>query len=82
MTLFTREEIFKQLAQGKSLAQAELSKINLESAKLDQAQFPEAYLRGANLSQASCKETDFTKDILRFARLLDANLTGAKLTSA
>ncbi|MGK7948214.1 MAG: pentapeptide repeat-containing protein [Xenococcaceae cyanobacterium] len=48
MTLFDRETVLQKIQLGYSFKQAELSRLNLESANIDEAVFSDAYMRGAN----------------------------------
>lgn len=77
----------KALAQGQSLAERDLSGIDLSKCDLSGADFSgaileESDLRGANLEKANLKGADLTDAHLIMANLRQADLTDADLTDA
>ncbi|HEY4118461.1 MAG TPA: pentapeptide repeat-containing protein [Byssovorax sp.] len=78
----TREDVLKRVAEGVSLAGADLTGLDLSKAKLDDIDLRRADLEGANLEGASLRGAKMRGASLRDAFLAGADLRGADLDKA
>ena len=78
----TREDVLKRVADGVSLAGADLTGLDLSKAKLDDIDLRRADLEGANLEGASLRGAKLRHASLRDAYLAGADLRGADLDKA
>jgi len=79
MTLFQPEIVLQKLKEKHEFKQAELSRLKLEEANIDEAIFIGCYLRGAIFSSLSSKKANFKNTNLSFAKINQVDLEQANL---